>query len=50
MVLIDKFSQPFTQYPVRARASGGDVYPLSLKAENIIQGGQSLIPVLFFNS
>ena len=27
MVLIGKFSQPYSQYPVRARASGGAVYP-----------------------
>ena len=28
MVLYGKFSQPYSQYPVRARASGGAVYPL----------------------
>ena len=28
MVLIGKFSQPYSKYPVQARASGGAVYPL----------------------
>ena len=29
-MLNGKFSQPYSQYPEQARASGGDVYPLLL--------------------
>ena len=32
MVLNGKFSQPYSQYPVQARASGGAVYPLCVSA------------------
>ena len=30
MVQIGKFSQPYSQYPVRALVSGGNVHPLYL--------------------
>ena len=33
MMLNNKFSQPYIQYPVEARTSDGVVYPLSIFAE-----------------